>query len=480
MKFSLYGALALLWMSWVTLEANPSKQQPNIVLVMADDQGIGDMGYTGHPYIQTPHFDRASQSGVRFDQFYAAAPVCSPTRASVLTGRHPNRMGVFKWGYPMRPQEITLAEVLRQHGYTTGHFGKWHLGSVRHGSPAHPGANGFDHWISAPNFYDNDPILSHEGKAVQHQGESSELAVDLALDWMEKLQADPAPFFAVIWFGSPHSPHRAIAKDQALYEKHPDRLKHFFGEMTGMDRAFGTLRGRLETLGIRDNTILWYCSDNGALPQLGSTSGYRGYKSKIYEGGLRVPSFLEWPDRIKSPRVVKARSQTCDIFPTLLDWLDIEVASKMPMDGISLVPHMDRQKRKRGRPMGFWDYPANGIGTPSAQWMGELIESQKSGGDLDPDIHSQHAENLPNPPVSKDKFPGHAAWIEEDFKLHRIENKMGVISWELYNLESDPTESNNLFSNLPENIRKHKVTHLQDGLQSWLETVVDSLNGKDY
>ncbi len=131
----------------VVLAAIPSllsaADHPNIVLVMADDQGWGDMAYNGHPVLKTPNFDAAAATGLRFDQFYAAAPVCSPTRASVMTGRHPNRMGVFKWGYPIRPQEMTVAEALKRAGYRTGHFGKWHLGSVRNDSPVHPGQERF-------------------------------------------------------------------------------------------------------------------------------------------------------------------------------------------------------------------------------------------------------------------------------------------------------------------------------------------------
>lgn len=155
-------------------------EKPNIVLVMADDQGWGDMAYNGHRVLQTPNFDEAAATGLRFDRFYAAAPVCSPTRASVMTGRHPNRMGVFQWGHPIRPQETTLAEALQTADYSTGHFGKWHLGSVRHGSPVSPGASGFDQWLSAPNFYDNDPVLSREGKAVRQSGESSMVVADAA------------------------------------------------------------------------------------------------------------------------------------------------------------------------------------------------------------------------------------------------------------------------------------------------------------
>ena len=143
------------------------ESRPNFIFFLSDDHRADFLSCAGHQIVKTPNFDKAAASGLRFDRFYAAAPVCSPTRASVMTGRHPNRMGVFKWGYPMRPQETTIAEALKTAGYTTGHFGKWHLGSVRRQSPANPGKNGFDRWLSAPNFYDNDAVLSREGTAVQ-------------------------------------------------------------------------------------------------------------------------------------------------------------------------------------------------------------------------------------------------------------------------------------------------------------------------
>ena len=215
----------------------------------------------------------------------------------MMTGRHPNRMGVFRWGYPMRPQETTLAEALKTAGYATAHFGKWHLGSVRSASPAHPGNNGFDEWLSAPNFFDNDPILSHQGRAVQTRGESSLVTVNAALQWITSKANEEDPFLAVVWFGSPHRPHAAVEANRAIYDDQPKALQHFYGEITGMDRAFGKLRDALGTLGIRDNTILWYCSDNGAL-RVGSTGGHRGHKGQLYDGGLLVPAILEWPARI--------------------------------------------------------------------------------------------------------------------------------------------------------------------------------------
>ena len=449
--------------------------RPNIVLVMADDQGWGDMAYNGHPVLKTPNFDAAAAEGLRFDRFYAAAPVCSPTRASVLTGRHPNRMGVFKWGYPMRPQETTLAEALKTAGYTTAHFGKWHLGSVRRNSPAHPGNNGFDHWLSAPNFYDNDPVLSDRGKAVPLQGESSIVAADAALEWITQQTQAEKPFFAVVWFGSPHNPHKAIAADRELYADQPKQVRDFYGEITGMDRAFGKIRNGLSELKVRENTILWYCSDNGALPKVGSTGGHRGHKGKVYDGGLLVPSILEWPAKVTVPVRTQLRSNTCDIYPTLLHLAGVQVESQPPLDGINLVPLLIEFETERPKPMGFWDYTISGIRTPSAEWMGELLSAQQQGNDLEPDETSQQAAELPSPPFASDQFPGHAAWINGDWKLHRITDKKGSVRWELYNLETDPEEQHDLKEQQSE-----RVASMQSALKEWLESVVRSLNGEDY
>lgn len=133
---------------------------PNIILCMADDQGWGDVGYYGKSIAKTPVLDEMAAKGLRFDRFYAAHPVCSPTRGSVMTGRNPNRFACFEWGHSLRPEEVTIAEALKQAGYTTGHFGKWHLGSVSARSDVSPGASGFDKWFSSPNFFDLDPGLN--------------------------------------------------------------------------------------------------------------------------------------------------------------------------------------------------------------------------------------------------------------------------------------------------------------------------------
>ena len=242
-----------------------------------------------------------------------------------------------------------------------------------------------------------------------------------------------------------------------------------------MDRAFGKLRDALGTLGIRDNTILWYCSDNGALRRVGSAGPFRGHKGQVYEGGLLVPAILEWPARINRHRVVEARCNTCDIYPTLLDLVDAEVKDQPPLDGVSLAPLVEGTMDGRPRPMGFWNYPAKGIGTPSAQWMGALLTAQKLGGDLPPHASSQRAARLPKPPFPLDRFRGHAAWIDGDWKLHRIENQMGKLRWELYNLAVDPGETKNVVD-----AEAKRVEQMQSDLNQWLQSVTRSLNGEDY
>lgn len=467
--------LSLILIAWFT-GLTTLLARPNIVLVMADDQGWGDMAYNGHPIIKTPHFDQFAAEGVRFDRFYSAAPVCSPTRASVLTGRHPNRMGVFKWGHPIRPQEETLAEVLKAAGYVTGHFGKWHLGSVQKASPVHPGACGFDEWLSAPNFFENDPILSREGKAQQMTGESSDVTATAALEFLQKHAAKEAPVFAVVWFGSPHLPHVAAEEDLALYPDAPPRKAHFYGEMTGMDRAMGKLRAGIADLGLRDDTILWYCSDNGGL--MPESSGGRKKKGSIFEGGLRVPAILEWPAKFKTPKVITTPCVTSDLFPTLLKMADVQRSGQQPLDGIDLSDILDGENETRPSPIGFWDYSAPGRGMPGAKWMKELLDAQSSGTEpSDPERLRLNAGDI-SKQFSNESFPGHSAWLDWPWKLHRIENTKkspSTVAWKLYNLQSDPLEERSLI-----NEQADRVANMQAAMKPWLQSVVSSLNGNDY
>lgn len=448
--------------------------KPNMIIVLADDQGWGDMAYYGHPVLQTPNFDDMANSGLRFDRFYAAAPVSSPTRGSILTGRHPNRFGCFTWGHTLRPQETTLARALKTAGYVSAHFGKWHLGPVYQDSPVNPGASGFDEWVSAPNFFENDPIFSNQGIAVQLEGESSIVTVDEALRFIREHKDGSRPFFAFVCFGSPHLPHIADEQDRVLYLDQEERLQHFYGEITGMDRAVGKLREELRSMNIHENTIVWYLSDNGGLREFGSTGG-REFKGSIYEGGIRVPAILEWPARIKKPLVTNIPSNTSDIYPTLLEIAGVNLNDQPVLDGVSLVQLIDNTMNRREEPMGFWNYPEGGNRVPSHELMLELLQMQQAGNmEVDPSILHLDAGDISRQ-FPCDHFPGHAAWLDWPYKLHRINGDRNDTVLELYNLEEDPYEENNLVK-----MDASRVRSMSKQLKDWQVSVIRSLNGEDY
>lgn len=450
-------------------------KRPNIVLVMSDDQGWGDVAYNGHPQLKTPNLDAAAASGLRFDHFYAAAPSCSPTRASVLTGRHPNRMGVFSWGMPIRPQELTLGEVFKQNGYATGHFGKWHLGSIRADSPVSPGANGFDRWVSASNFYDLNPELSDQGRDRKFQGEGSLVTSDLAIDWMRQQAAADAPFLAVVWFGSPHFPHHAAPEFAALYPEAGRKEREYFGEISALDQAFGNIRNALGEMGVRDNTLLWFCSDNGAMP-VGEVGDARGGKHVLYEGGLRVPAFLEWPAAIPSPRVTPVRCVTSDIFPTVLAAAGLPLPDSRVIDGISLLPLIHGGMDLRPIPLGFWNAGIPGHFTNPAGVMTKVLPTIDDWSDKKVERVTRRVEKIPKARLASDAFPGHSAWISGDWKLHRISGTDGEKArFVLYNLTTDPREQRDVSKEHPE-----VLGELSAQLEKWLGSVSASYRGADY
>ncbi|MDF1658366.1 MAG: sulfatase-like hydrolase/transferase [Verrucomicrobiales bacterium] len=339
-----------------------SAENPHIVLVMADDQGWGQMGYQGHPDLKTPNFDEMAANGLRFDRFYAGASNCSPSRATVLTGRSNDRTGVYNHGYPLRLQEKTIAQALRNAGYATGHFGKWHLNGLRGpGIPVlatdthSPGAFGFDHWLTATNYFDMNPLLGRMGKFESFEGDSSEVAVAEALKFIGE-HAESRPTFTVIWYGTPHDPMIATEKDRAPFAHLPEKTQHQYGEIVAMDRSIGNLRSSLRELGLADNTLIWYCSDNGGLTGIGegTMGGLRGSKNTMYEGGLRVPGIIEWPARIPNGLVTETPAGTVDIFPTLAEIVGLPEDSRVqPQDGLSLVPLIDGEKMNRSRALPF-------------------------------------------------------------------------------------------------------------------------------
>ena len=340
-----------------------SAAKPNVVLVMADDQGWGQMGYMNHPALKTPHLDAMSENGLRLDRFYAGGPVCSPTRATVLTGRTHDRTGVFDHGYALRIQEKTLGQAMKRAGYATGHFGKWHLNGLRGpGAPIfkedshHPGAFGFDEWLSVTNFFDRNPIMSRKGKIEEYSGDSSEIIVDEALKFIKANATANKPFFTVIWYGTPHDPWTAAKADKKSFTKLSQKAQEHYGELVAMDRSIGTLRKGLREMGVAQNTLVWFMSDNGGLPRLDppTTGGLRSFKGSMYEGGLRVPAIIEWPKGISEVRVTKHPAGAVDIFPTIAEVAGLKKSDLLkPQDGMSLAKLFLKEPGPRQKPLPF-------------------------------------------------------------------------------------------------------------------------------
>ncbi len=454
--------------------------RPNIVLAMADDQGWGETGYNGHPYVKTPVLDEMAAAGLRFDRFYSAAPNCSPTRASILTGRHPNRSGVFAPNHSTRPEEITIARIVRSAGYRTGHFGKWHVGAVKSASPTNPARMGFEEYLSHDNFFELNPPLSRNGADPEIiQGESSKICVDAALDFLRKIRGEgDDPFFVTLWFGSPHSPYRALPHDLALYQNVPgEDLAKRFAEITAMDRAIGEFREALREMGQADDTLLWYTSDNGitveGIPEELRAhlynGGWRGHKGDLYEGGLRVPAIIEWPKVINRPRTTSVPAVTTDIFGTLLALLELEHPEpKRPTDAIDLTPLIEENTmRERPSPIAFWRYDRSSE-AKNPRWMAPELTRGTTPTTRNPGIDFV---NFTHPEAKTSDFGGIAALTRNRYKLVRF----GSRKPELYDLLADPKEAQDLAA-----ARPAITASMLEDLETWQRSVERSLTGADY
>lgn len=446
--------------------------RPHIVLLMADDMGYGDAGFTGHPFVRTPNMDAMAKAGVVFNRFYAAAPVCSPTRASVMTGRTPMRTNVPQHGHYMRPHETTVAEALKGAGYVTGHFGKWHIGSVQAASPTSPGGQGFDEWLSGLNFFDVDPYLSRNGKYEQIKGQGSVISMDATIEFLKKHKDGGKPMFTVTWFPAPHDPMHEVP------EGHPDDLygnvknkreRGYYLEITLLDEQLGRLRRALRELDIADNTLVWYTSDNGGL--MTKTSGGRAKKGSIYEGGLRVPSILEWPARY-SPREIAAPANSFDMYPTLLQIAGAKVAHQPRLDGVDLAPFIAGERSQRPA-MGFWHNHTPGQGTWNDRLIKQLMEAQQAG-EPNPLPERLLKNSKQFPKLKRGDYNGHAAWTDWPWKFHCIQ-KQGKVTTELYHLVNDPMEATDLAAKEPIRARR-----MRRALEAWQSSVYDSWEGKDY
>lgn len=447
-------------------------ERPNIILLMADDQGWGDTSYNDHPHLMTPNLEAMVANGAEFTRFYAASSVCSPTRASVMTGRHPERFGICyaNCGH-LKKEEITLAEMVKERGYTTGHFGKWHLGTLtkdildanRGGKPenkihyAPPNEHGFDlsfvteskvpTWnpmITPPKTSgDIDEKLS-EGKpfgtyywtgpgeiATENlEGDDSRVIMDRAIPFMERAVHKGQPFLSIIWFHTPHLPVLAGEEYTEKYAGFSEDQKHYYGVLTALDDQVGRLRNKLRELQIANNTLLFYTSDNGpegSAPSgrtQGLTNGLRGRKRSLYEGGVRVPSIMEWPGKIKGGSKVNTPCFTSDYFPTIANILDIDISKyKRPYDGVDILPFALGDKKNRDKEMVF------------------AIQQQ-------------------------------AALMKGEYKIYSA-NKGD--SFELYNIVQDPGEEKDLAETNTE-----KLIELGELWKSWKKSQEKSANGEDY
>jgi arylsulfatase A-like enzyme len=459
----------LLFMAAISL----ADERPNIVIIMADDHGYGDTGYTRHPFVKTPHLDAMAKTGVVFNRFYASAPVCSPTRASFMTGRHPFRTNVPNHGHYMRPEEKTIAEALKSSGYVTGHFGKWHIGSVQPDSPTNPGGAGFDEWLSGLNFFDNDPYLSRNGKYEHLKGAGTVISMEATIDFLKRHRDGDQPMFAVTWLPSPHDPHREIpgggAEAKQLYKDQQTSKPGYFREITLIDQQVGRLQVALRDLGIEKNTLFIYCSDNGGL--VGESSGGREKKGSIYEGGLRVPAIFQWPARYQA-RIIETPVFTSDLYPTLVAIAGAKVSPQPQLDGIDLTPILDGTSPTHP-PMGFWHGYQKGESTWSDRIIKSLMEAEQSG--KPNPFPGRRLKNVNEyPDLDENDLHGHAAWNSWPWKLHRIEQN-GKVKIELYHLIDDPMEKNDLSSREPERTAKMLLS-----LEIWQRSVLRSWSGRDY
>ncbi|MDP6525071.1 MAG: sulfatase-like hydrolase/transferase [Kiritimatiellia bacterium] len=490
-----------------TLAAAPVEgdiERPNIILLMGDDHGWEETGYNGHPDLKTPVLDDMAATGLRFDRFYAAHPSCSPTRGSVLTGRHPNRYGTFYPGYSLRPEEITIGHLLGKAGYLRGHFGKWHVGTVKSGSPTNPGAMGFDQWVSHDNFFELDPPLSRNGgPPTIHKGESSSVVIGETLRFIKRARTQKKPFLAVVWFGSPHEPYSGLPEDLALYDdlpvKYADRapvsltsnetgrrvkrplgevLRERYAEITAMDRAIGTLRDYLKGEGLRDNTLVWYCGDNGTPFNSVLASPLRGWKGQVYEGGTRVPAVIEWPARIPVPRASKINAVTSDMLPTLCALADVSAPNDRPLDGINLVPLFDGKLDERPSPIFFWGFKSRkGLKSDPKPWIDPKWQEGTTplvkflGG-----IRTRNFQNYHHPDIIESDYNGARVMLGNRHKLVIHDGKVdGDPNVELFDLRADPAEKTNLAEREPAIVKT-----MQTQLRTWQQSVLKSLTGADY
>lgn len=353
--------------------AGGEPNRPNIVIVLADDMGYGDLGCYGHPVIKSPNLDKFATQGMRFTQGYSASAVCSPSRSAIMTGRTPYRNGVYDWipagsEVHLRTSEVTIATLLRRLGYATCHVGKWHLnGLFNNAKQPQPNDHGYDWWLATQNnaapSHKNPTNYVHNGKEVgEIKGFSSHIIVDEAVRWLKDERDKKKPFLLSVWF---HEPHLPIESDPKVQENYPDLVKNdpdkaqHHGNITQADAAFGRLMQALADMNLAENTIVIFTSDNGPEGNglkgrtRGSTGGLRGRKRSVYEGGIRVPFMVRWPGHVPAGKTSEQPVVGSDIFATLCEVTKTPLPKDRVIDGVSFVPAFSGKEIERKIPM-YW------------------------------------------------------------------------------------------------------------------------------
>jgi len=370
--------------------AEEKPPRPNIIVILCDDLGWGDLQNYGHPTIKTPHLMRMAEEGIRFTSFYSAAPVCSPARAGLLTGRIPNRTGVYDWipsadpGTPpkrsrafvhLRDEEFTVADMLKAAGYATCVSGKWHCNAMFNSDEQpQPDDHGFDHWFATQNnaapSHENPVNFVRNGEPVGPiQGYSCRIVADEAVSWMERHHAEnpDQPFFLYVAY---HEPHEPVASPPAMvrnYERGRARNHdeaQYFANVENLDAATGDILTALEELDIDENTLVIFTSDNGpetlnryrsAHRSYGRPGPLRGMKLWTTEAGFRVAGIMRWPAGIEPGQISDVPVSSLDFLPTFAALSGAELPGALHLDGTNFLPVLSGGTPERTQPL-FWIY----------------------------------------------------------------------------------------------------------------------------
>lgn len=461
---------SLLLLGFVALSSSAAR--PNIIFLLADDMGYGDLGCFGSPVIKSPNLDQLAAEGVRLTDCYAASPNCSPARTGMLTGRHPYRVGMYDFAR-FKPlhipvSETTVAEQLKSAGYATMFAGKWHCsGDFESGQQPYPGDHGFDHWLANKSNFGKDPegFRRNGEKTGKIKGWMSEIVVDETMSWLDE-RAEEEPFFACLWFSEPHTPVVAAEEFRALYPEkvttpHLEdlatsggpqvlrkRLKNpdlYFGCVSMLDHHIGRLLAYLKKKGLDKNTLVVFTSDNGPEHRtptaFGSSGILRGAKGHIHDGGIRVPGIVRWPGVIEPGSVSDTPISGTDWLPTFSKIAGAALPTDRALDGIDVMPALASGKAlKRERPLLWWLWHARG-GYEVAMRDGD---------------YKLVATMMPQP------RPGDIADAKqpEGWSIMEFIKKGELGRFEMYNLKKDSTESRNLAGAEPErfeNLRKRMI-----------------------